>query len=213
MSGWDLNLANFIVESIAALATVGAVIVALALGLGWFQKPKLEIEFRQAEPYCRKWPATSDKWGGNIWRYWIRIRVTNTGKGVAKKCKGKLVDIKKIKDDGNLEEIQPFDPVILRWIDYPENEFGPIDLNRGEPGYLNVIYTYEPGESEIQKERAKRAWICGDTEGKGIMDHLPVGNYILTLVIYGKNVHPRPKQYKLIWKGEWDKIEMVETRS
>jgi len=152
---WDLNLANFIVESIVAIATVFAVIVALALALGWFQKPKLEIEFRQAEPYCRKWPATSDIWAGQIWRYWIRIKVTNKGKGVAKKCKGKLVDIKKIKDDGSLEQFQPFDPVILRWIDYPENIYGSIDLNREEPSFLNVIYTYQPGESEIQKENAK----------------------------------------------------------
>jgi len=207
-----LNPANFIVESVAALATVFAVIVALALALGCFQKPKLEIEFRQEEPYCRKWPATSDMWAGQIWRYWIRIKVTNKGKGVAKKCKGKLVDIKKVKDDGSLEQFQPFDPVILRWIDYPENKYGPIDLNREEPTYLNIIYTMKPGESEIQKERAKLAWICGDIEGKGIEGKLPIGKYILTLVIYGENADPRQKQYELTWEGEWDKIKMLPTK-
>jgi len=207
--GWDLNLANFIVELIAASGTVGAVIVALALALGSFQKPKLVIEFRQEEPYCRKWPMIADKWEGVIWRYWIRIKVTNKGRGVAKECKGKLVDIKKIKDDGSLDQFHPFDPVILRWIDYRENTYGPIDLNREEPSYLNIIYTMEPGESEIQKGRAKWAWICGDIEGKGIEGKLPVGRYTLTLVIYGENADPVQKQYKLTWDGEWDKITIL----
>jgi hypothetical protein len=89
MCGWDWNLANFIVQLFVAIGTLGAVVVALFLGL--FQKPTLKIEFEQKEPYCRKTIFRLGAHEGLFSRYWIRIKVTNEGRKVAKKCQGKLL--------------------------------------------------------------------------------------------------------------------------
>ena len=158
MCGWDWNLANFIVQLFVAIGTLGAVVVALFLGL--FQKPKLKIEFEQREPYCRKTRFFLGAYEASFLRYWIRIKVTNEGRKVAKRCEGKLVDIQAIKNEETIP-FQPFDPAILRWASYPvETDLRPTNINKGEYDYLNVVYTVEPGESKLQKDAEGQAKIC-----------------------------------------------------
>jgi len=207
----DWNVANFLVQLAVAIGTVGAVV--LVLFLEFFKKPKLEIDFEQKEPYCRKTRFLMGAYGAAFSRYWIRIKVANKGRTVAKNCEAKLVDITEIRDNETVH-FQPFDPVILRWASYPEEtDLRPTDINKQEYEYLNVIYTVESGESRIQKDAEGQAKICTDARGRGIIDFLPVGKYILTVTIYGENVDPVSKKFRLIWEGKWDEIKMLEVRT
>jgi len=139
--------------------------------------------------------------------------VANKGRTVAKNCEAKLVDITEIRDRETVP-FQPFDPVILRWASYPEEtDLRPTDINKQEYEYLNVIFTVESGESRIQKDAEGQAKICTDARGRGIIDFLPIGKYILTLTIYGENVDPVSKKFRLIWEGKWDEIRMLEVRT
>jgi len=206
MCEWEWNIANFIVQFLVAIGTLGAVIVALFPEM--LKKPKLKIEFQQTEPYCRKTTLVSSP--TQILAYWIRIAVKNEGKKVAKNCEGKLVEITEIRDEKNIP-FQPFDPAILRWASYPDfTDLRPVDINREEYEYLNVVYTVEPGESETQKNAEGQAFICTDTRRRGMVGSLPVGRYALTLTIYGENADPVSKKFALLWNGKWDEIKMLE---
>ena len=117
---------------VAAAVTLLAVIVAL---LGWqvrdfLRRPRLDITFQHAEPFCRKTGLTS---GGQA--YWVRVRVGNKGVEPARACVGRL---SKVYTDGDFRCDR--DPVQLRWCGVPDKRgFEPIHLPKGQYEFLNVF--------------------------------------------------------------------------
>lgn len=154
-------------------------------------KPEFHIDFRNEEPYCRAVPEVVDATVDPISTtpsYWIRLKVSNVGKSVAKKCVGKLVRV--MTADGS--ELVNYDPVALHWVG---TEFGRpmlhVDLNHTEYEYLDVLHT--------RQDRPSQALICRDTSLRGVPDSLPPGEFILQITIYGENVEPESKKFRLIW--------------
>ena len=163
----------------------------------WWQKPKFTLDFEMVHPYCGD--ATSGGFFGGIESratFWLRVRVENTGRSIAKTCLVKLIKI--MDRDGN--PVKPFDPTRLHWVATPWEAvpFSSITLNREDYEYVDVLVTQEGIPCIL---------ICGDQfvwakyEGRAILKHLDKGCYILQITAYGENVNPETKYLTLKWSG------------
>lgn len=185
------------------LSAIGTTLLAVmtfvvAILIPWWKKPKFTIEFDNVQPFCRETTLVEEmhvegyttpippKLG-----YWLRLRVTNSGKSVAKRCIGKLVKVM----DNSGRELTDYDPVVLHWVgtSWEDVPFRPIDLNREEHEFLDVLVarTDSPGN----------VFMCTDTYLRGIPKHVTPGTYRIQITIYGDNVKPRTKEFRLIWGG------------
>lgn len=119
----------------------------------------------------------------------MRLKITNSGKSVAKRCVGKLV---KVMDDSG-RELTNYDPVVLHWVgtSWDDVPFRPIDLNQGEYEFLDVFFT--------RTDHPQNAIICTDAYARGIPKIISVGTYQIQITIYGDNVNPCPNEFRLIW--------------
>ena len=183
---------------LTGLGTLALAYITFHIGVlkPWRNRPKFSVTFDNTEPYCRQTRIEVRRDANNIvtkWAnaYWIRLRVTNSGKSVAKRCVGKLVKV--MKQSG--EELAEYDPVALHWVGTDPNEvpLRPVDLNRGEFEYLDIIYTRDDVSS--------KAFICRDIVPRGIPLFLDPGEYILQITIYADNADPETNKYRLIWKA------------
>jgi hypothetical protein len=123
-----------------ATAIVAVFVAFFPAIINWFNKPKFTIILKNKEPFFHLSEIINTFL--HIKRYSLRVRVENSGKTVAKNCKGKLV---KIKDAKTAEEVKDFDPLVLKWVTGNDNT---ISLDRRESEYLGVVYTQNDKFSE-----------------------------------------------------------------
>jgi hypothetical protein len=161
-----------------ALASVYAEIIK-----PWWNRPKFSVEFENGVPYCRVAKILGSKFNG----YYVRIKVINSGRSVAKRCIGKVTQIM----DSAGTELPGYDPVALPWIgtDINEAPFRPIDLNNKEYEYLNILYKTD--------KDPHLAMIWRDKIPRGTSSELSKGEYTLQVTIYGDNVKPFSQKYQL----------------
>lgn len=191
---------------LTALGTIGAVVVALFLAflgnlLRKYRKPKLEIEFDNKEPFCRHTHISNLP--NQPEGYFLRLRVRNTGKSIARDCEGKLV---RILDADTREERTNFDPTNLHWTG-PERK-NTISIHKTAYEYLDVVF--------VQEHISKIFVYTNEEQLRGFPFDLPWGNCILDIVLFGKNTEPVEKFFKLeVGKFEdgYDKITMKETNA
>ena len=188
------------------LAGIGTLVLALitfvvAIVKPWWNKPRFSLEFDNKEPYCKEAEISGDvtvPYGKQIVTlvsekrvqgYWLRLKVTNVGRSVAKRCVGKLV---KVMDESG-KELKDYDPMILHWVGTRQNEvpLSPIDLNQKEHEFLDLIYTRD--------DMPEAAFICTDIVPRGIPKSFKPGEYLVQLTVYGDNVNPEPKRFRLHW--------------
>jgi hypothetical protein len=187
------------------VATFAAVIVAL-FGENireWIKKPNISLTFNQNSDRCfRKAPIQTDSIQKepyspfkNVERAYYRLKVENK-KGFAKNVKVEI-DI----FDSEENEIQCFEPSLLRWISGNEKE----DLTKGKVDYVNICsQVISPCQKPSQLQRDKkevtisrrlRIELFNNTQ-RGIYWDLKFDNYIFKIRIYGDNFNPFPKKYK-----------------
>lgn len=202
-----------ITDWLTAIGTIAAVVVALFVAFltsirRWYNRPKFHVEIGNEEPFCKH---TRIKIGENPdgtlilghMSYWIRIRVKNVGRSVARGCEGKLVRISQISD---MTDRTDFDPVVLHWVGRPhskESAGKPIDINKREYEYLDVVFTIidDPNHFHIPAE---------ETEPRAINLSPPRENCYLHIVLYGANAEPLEKKFLLRNTGqEYDSFELV----
>lgn len=166
-------------------------------------RPRFTIELGHRSPYCRKTkispgPETPMPHTSNVvLAYWIRLKVTNSGKSVAKRCTGKLLTLTDESDN----ELTPYDPMELHWSGTPtlpgekDPLPRPINLNPGEYNYLDIVYKRD--------DFLNRAYIYTDRPLSGALQWVTPGRYRLQIAIYGDNVNPKSGTYVLT-VGELD---------
>ncbi len=207
-----------------ALGTISMAlaIVYIEIIKPWLQKPKIKIEYKNEDPFCRKCDFRVENNIGCL----IRLRIRNIGGSVAKNLRGKLVDV--INKDGKTYKY--FDPLFLHWASTPIIEkvdigkyakwLDPIDLNAGEWEFLDVFITKTPKKKQKEsdtdylerKEKEKGLlYINTKTEARGCVMILKIseGLKAFKITIYGNNIEPVTETYKLKWNGEnYNEIEM-----
>ncbi|MCP8317081.1 MAG: hypothetical protein H3Z52_03655 [archaeon] len=193
-------------DELALIGPIIAAMVALFIAFlpslrKWYNRPRLKLEFDNREPFCRHAMLLEPiKIGGKEYRptenaYWIRLRVVNKGRSVARGCEGKLV---RIVDPESGNEYADFDPVILHWAGYA---IGSIDINKSEYEYLDVVFT---------RANSPGKWFVNSIEEqpRGIRLDWPAGNYLLDITLYGRNFSPLSIRFRLVASHEYDKIKL-----
>ena len=195
-----------------AMVTFITLLVTLivTLFLPWRRRPWFTIEFANCQPYCRPLPPRPidvvvigrNERGEAVpfvqrfpsaESYWLRLKVTNSGKSVAKNCSGRLV---KFMD--NSKELEGHDLVKLHWINTPwsRQEFFPsIDLNRGEHDFLDVLVT------RPEYKRKELLFMSPENLFSDNPDMVPEGTCRIQVTVYGDNVEPCSKKYSITWEG------------
>lgn len=198
----DLQTIDWV--AISAIGTFIIVVINLVIlfVVPWCKRPKFSLTYKMSFPFCRYTMATANK---EMWQkaYWIRLKVKNSGKSVAKRCIAKLTRV--MDENGNEDE--SFDAIQLHWVSTGWERLSSsglllpfIDLSRDEAEYLDVLVT-QLNDNQI--------WIGGENgilpsdvaERRQILDRLQPGKYILVVTVYGDNVRPVTKYVSLIRHG------------
>jgi hypothetical protein len=172
---------------LGALCTLAlaAVTFVVAILLPFLKKPKFTTKFDNVAPYCIKNDKTPPQ------SYWLRLKVTNSGKAVARNCSGKLVKI--IGDAG---EITNYEPVKLHWVGTQWGDmfyFKTIDLNRGEYDFLDILVT----RADVQR----RAFLFTPDLFGDKPKEIPAEARI-QVTIHGDDVKPCSREYSISWVGD-----------
>ncbi|MBE9501681.1 MAG: hypothetical protein IMY87_04550 [Chloroflexi bacterium] len=184
---------------------VASIIIALAAVLSviyrdiirdWFRKPELEIESKLEEPVSREtmveWPpgpSVDPRHRQYKKAFWPRLRITNKGRSMARRCEAILAEVR--NRDGSLNK--RYDPLTLRWAVAPiERGLQPLDIARNRTVDLNIFTTFE---NETDARFATHAAAIG------VPLFLEPGDYWLCIVIYGDNFKPVKRGYAVHWDG------------
>ena len=184
-------------EWMTAFGTLGAVLVALfgPMLWGWWRKPRLEISYEPREPYCRyTWLLER----GNPESHWVRVKVTNGGRGTAKRCKGKMIAV--YRADGSLREDR--DSMLLHWAGMlPEQGLEPLDLAREEHQLLDVVHA--------RSDRRDAALVVADPTPAGFPKELEAGQpHRVRLAVYADNADPVTKDFVITYGGDIRSLKM-----
>lgn len=192
-------------EILTAIGTLGAVFVALFAifwpnMLRWRNRPILKFEFDNKEPFCRKIPNILNPTTGEIIQlnsYYVRLRIKNIGKSIARNCKGKLIAIAH-KDLGTLR--QDFDPVSLRWVGNYSTS-GILDINSREYEYLDIFSA---------NEKSDRFHIAAIDYGipRGITMDPQRDDYFILISVYAENAESIERVYKVINNSGYDEVKL-----
>lgn len=203
-----MDKAAYLVDLLVASGTISMVLIIVYIEIikPWLRKPRIVIEFDNKAPFCRT------AYNGKKMRYYIRLRIQNAGRSVAKKLRGKLVEV--TKEDGKVDT--DFDPLFLHWttiektrrleFDPWANFLNPLDLNPTEFDYLDV---FDLGEGEEPKERPIK--ITHTPYQRGCRKDFGMSQItnIFKITIHGENVDPVSGKYRLAWDGKkYDEIRM-----
>jgi len=133
----------------------------------------------------------------NKWGYFLRIRVKNEGRGVAKKCRGVVVDITQ-----NGRTITYFSPLILRWANRPLDLIhDTIDLNQGEYWFLDVFFSV-PNDPNLYFHHIYLG------KAVGVKYWLKKGKYEISITVYAENAQPKNEKFFVEWTGRYKDIKM-----
>ena len=195
-----------IAEWVTAIVTLATAMVAVFVAflpslIRWRNRPKFAVEFKNEEPFCRHNQTRYSMFSeppanGLVSTYWVRLRVKNAGRSLARGSEGKLV---RITDAETNQDRKDFDPVILHWVGTAHN---PIDINKSEYEYLDVVFTREDDPKVFQIP-------CKEEEPRGINLRPDRKDYILQIVLYGENVEPLQKSFYLKNHEKYDEIKLV----
>lgn len=206
ISNQGLKVQDSPVQIAIAIGTLGAIAVALFATFWpnisrWLNRPVLKFQFDNKEPFCRKIPNILDPTTGKVTQlnsYYVRLRVRNIGKSIARNCKGKLIVVAH-KDLGTLR--QDFDPVILRWVgNY--NSTGVLDINSKEYEYLDLFST---------NEQSDRFHIAAIDYGipRGITMDPQRDDYFILVSVYAENADSIEEVYKITNETDYDGVKLT----
>lgn len=117
---------------------IGILALTIAGITAWwqfFRKPKIELLYEDNEPYRKLLHLTGDPDSYNV-EWFIRVKVLNNRKVIAKNCFGKLSEWYT-----NNEMDKYFDPIKLHWVSNDQTDYSSIDLAYQEFDYLDLVYT------------------------------------------------------------------------
>ena len=199
--GIDVQWANFWVDVVLALITLLAVGVALFREWFWgrVNRPKIMFKVGNEEPHKVQGKTSN---GMPLW--YFRLEVKNIGKTAAKNC---YIKINSILPE-NERDIKYFEPDTLKWSNAPRDmgyRINPAkDINDVDKSQLIPIF------KETKDISPNGGWeFCDLFEAGGYGDFTFIsrgnrpsyvindGNYIIEIEIFGDNIEPRKKKFKV----------------
>jgi hypothetical protein len=205
-------------QAVSAIATVGAVLVAL-FGREFTKflfRPKLRMVAALDPPACHRTTTTVLPMRLQIPTYFLRLWVENYGSSAAENVQVFASRLfRERAANGDFEQIRTFAPMNLRWT---HAELGhQVFAERINPGmgrHCDLACIYEPAQAQHVQ-----ATLTGVPAGSPVLcwalevppatkSHLsPPGKYHLELKIAGSNVRPITRIVEVTLKDEWHQDE------
>lgn len=187
------------------IAIVALIISIITAYWQFFRKPNLHIIYKDEEPY-RKYLIIEGSRQNHQAEWFIRIKIMNTRRVIAKKCFGKLVEWYT-----NGKALFLFDPIKLHWVSNDPTDYSQIDLSYQEFDYLDIFYT----DKNLSKLK-----IYTNSKPRGLpIDNLRVKDeHIFKIAIYCENEVSKFKYFRSWYdKNSQDKllyprVEEIEKR-
>lgn len=193
--------------AVGSIATAAmAVSTFLLIVIPFWRRPRFSVEFKCDKPFVRDTEtdsvarSTSDT-ADTAPSHWLRVRVTNVGRGTAKGCVGRLVGV----TDDKGKKVEPLDPLYLHWVgtSWSDVPFRRLDLARGDAEFLDVCMTQQANPNLYLAGDQFPLWTRNDQ--RGITNFLHAGKYVLAIAVYGDEVRPKTKYLSVRWGASTEK--------
>jgi len=165
----------------------------------WLLRAKLRVSFKQEEDCVARTPT-----GGGSDAVYIRLKVVNERRRMARSCRAFLVKVEKQTRPGVYENTIYADSLQLAWSCQARGEERrPMDLIHGVSQYVDVISTVEINNTfEVHvAPMPLRYRPLFSAHAKTLR---------LTIQVSGDGVDPQLIRIVFAWKGNWEKADIYE---
>ena len=170
-------------------------------------RPTLKVQFGESEDYLSLTPEeiqVNDK-SSKIKAYYIRVKVTNIRRAVAKDCKVYLVNVEKEDDNGKFKPTIYCDYIPLAWSCQNMGEqYRGIDLNKGVNQFADVITTREISSVFYPPLKLFPFRYQEIFSQKG--------TFRFTVQVTSANTEPKTIKIVFHWDGKWDKFQVYSRK-
>jgi hypothetical protein len=156
--------------------------------------PKLKVEFIEGD----RGFITDTKETGGTDAHYVRVKVLNTGRQIAKQCRAYLVNVEKWNTStGKFAPTIYCDSLQLAWSARANTEeaYRPLDLPRDINQFIDIVSTRRPesGYKVMTNPHLYRYEPLFKEHGK----------FRYTVLVSGDNVKPVSVQVVFEWSGDW----------
>ena len=190
---------------LAAIGTIGAVVVVLTSEWWWtkLHGPRLRLSFGRGPDYQTNTMVTDSQTGKAVGTAnYIRVKVQNSRKAVAKKCRAYLINIEKFDETKNKFDSTLFcDSIRLKWscMGNDADSVAPLDLPNGVNQFVDLIETrlgHPFFTIQMHPHMNRYEYL---TSEKGILR--------FTVLVTGNRVAPKRIPIIFEWTGVWNEFD------
>jgi hypothetical protein len=166
----------------------------------WRYRPRLVVEFIPEEGGFRTEGTWKNEDGTQITEIYIRARVRNVGRRIAKKCRPYMIRLEEVHTSGTTQT--PFcDSAVLRW---PRADYEPRDIPNGINCFFDVV--------GVLKNRP--GWRFKFSEKEMVSDYAALpkyeGTYRFTVLVTGDGVEPEGRKIDVTYNGNSNNLRAVD---
>jgi len=204
---------------VMAIATIISLVVTIFLSLialfkedfiGWKNKPKIKFRLGNKKPHLIQGVLIN---GTPIW--YFRLEIKNNGNSVAKNC---YVRINSVISESGMS-LEYFEPDKLKWSGAPRDmkyrKNPSYNLNKGDiPNLIPIFKEYKDISPkggwefcDLIESRGDTNFVFLSTGGRPSYN-INKGNYIIEIEIFGDNIEPKKKKFKLSYKNDFPLIKI-----
>lgn len=166
----------------------------------WFFRPVLKLSFEKSEDFVSRTPMKNG--GKEHEAYYIRIKVENIKRRLAKACRAYLINVEEQDESGQFKKSIYADNLSLAWsCQEPDEARKPIDLPNGVAQFVDVIATDSIFNNYfIQVQPFPYRY-------ERLFDKKPK-TFRLTIQVSGDGVEPETVQLVFTWKDKWNDFDV-----
>lgn len=176
----------------------------------WLFSPTLALSFEESLDYKARTPEQvidQDPKQSTVQIHstheaeYVRIKVINTSRPLAKEIRAYLVGIEKKQADGTFASTLYCDSIPLAWSCRGDQAYGPIDLPNGVSQFIDVVTVRSISSAFRLEVKPMPQRYVGFLQDQG--------TFRFTVQVSGENVKPVFQRIQFTWVGVWDKYEAI----
>lgn len=192
------NSASFLPNLLSYLAGFATAIFAEPIRQMIF-KPDLQVGFGQSQDYLSHTPEIFNNM--EMEAYYIRVRVTNKSRYIAKDCRAYLINIEKKNENDKFSPTIYCDSIQLAWSCQAKGEqYRAIDIAKDVNQYIDVIVTRSITDEFDSPILVKPFRYFSLFREKGI--------FRVTIQVAASGVSPETIKLVFEWKGDWKNFKV-----
>lgn len=185
--------------------TAIGVLIGLFLKEVWdfFSRPTLTITFDENDEGCKAHTQIGDN--AESEGYFVRAKVVNTKRRMAKSCRAVLINVEQRNARGDFVPLSPKydDSLTLIWSARPDGGRTPLDLPSGVTQYVDIVHTDKRlTDFGIHVFPALYRY-------RTMFDQTPKV-LRLTILATGDDVNPGKVKVIFDWRGQWNTFEVAK---